>query len=129
MHGHSGDGGRRRRGGDLEGAHGGRREAIYNSMPLIAVILQKKRAAGLFDPDDPIPETFTFVPTINGLWYQAPLIFNTPLSFAILPTKDGRWVTPTFCTRNIYTGFSVCSTAPQKASQSARRSSNGIPRS
>ena len=71
------------------------REAIYNTMPLIAVVLQKKRAAGLIDPDDPIPDTFTFVPTINGLWYQAPLIFNTPLSFAVLPTKDGRWVTPT----------------------------------
>ena len=43
------------------------REAIYNTMPLIAVVLQKKKAAGLIDPDDPIPENFTFVPTINGL--------------------------------------------------------------
>jgi hypothetical protein len=45
------------------------REAIYNTNPAIGIIMLKKRAFGLFDPDDPIPETFTFVPTVNGLWY------------------------------------------------------------
>ena len=93
------------------------REAIYNTMPLIAVILQKKRAAGVFDPDDPIPESFTFIPTINGLWYQAPLIFNTPLSFAILPTKDGRWVTPTVLyPQHLYGFLSLLDCAPNKQS-------------
>ena len=29
------------------------REAVYNTMPAIAIIMQKKRAFGLFDPDDP----------------------------------------------------------------------------
>jgi hypothetical protein len=43
------------------------REAIYNTMPLIAVVLQKKRAAGLIDPDDPIPDSFTFVPPSLGI--------------------------------------------------------------
>jgi crotonobetainyl-CoA:carnitine CoA-transferase CaiB-like acyl-CoA transferase len=96
------------------------REAIYNTMPLIAVVLQKKRAAGLIDPDDPIPDTFTFVPTINGLWYQAPLIFNTPLSFAVLPTKDGRWVTPTVLYPDHLYGFlSLIKSAPNRDSIAA----------
>jgi len=43
------------------------REAIYGVNPAIGIIMLKKRAFGLFDPDDPIPETFTFVPTVNGL--------------------------------------------------------------
>jgi crotonobetainyl-CoA:carnitine CoA-transferase CaiB-like acyl-CoA transferase len=93
------------------------REAIYNTMPLIAVVLQKKRAAGLIDPDDPIPDSFTFVPTINGLWYQAPLIFNTPLSFAVLPTKDGRWVTPTVLyPQHLYGFLSLINSAPNSES-------------
>ena len=96
------------------------REAIYNTMPLIAVVLQKKQAAGLIDPDDPIPGTFTFVPTINGLWYQAPLIFNTPLSFAILPTKDGRWVTPTVLyPQHLYGFLSLIKSAPNHESIAA----------
>ena len=64
------------------------REAIYNVNPAIGIVMRMKRAFGLFDPDDPVPETFTFVPTINDLWYQAPLIFNTPLSFR-QRTTDG----------------------------------------
>ena len=89
------------------------REAIYNINPAIGIIMQKKRAFGLLDPDDPIPETFTFVPTINGLWYQAPLLFDTPLSFAILPTKDDRWVTPTIIYPHHMVGFlTVINTAP-----------------
>jgi crotonobetainyl-CoA:carnitine CoA-transferase CaiB-like acyl-CoA transferase len=96
------------------------REAIYNTMPLIAVVLQKKRAAGLIDPDDPIPDSFTFVPTINGLWYQAPLIFNTPLSFAVLPTKDGRWVTPTVLyPQHLYGFLSLIKSAPNRESIAA----------
>jgi crotonobetainyl-CoA:carnitine CoA-transferase CaiB-like acyl-CoA transferase len=93
------------------------REAIYNTMPLIAVILQKKKAAGLIDPDDPLPDNFTFVPTINGLWYQAPLIFNSPLSFAVLPTKDGRWVTPTILyPQHMYGFLSLINSAPNRES-------------
>jgi crotonobetainyl-CoA:carnitine CoA-transferase CaiB-like acyl-CoA transferase len=88
------------------------REAIYNTMPAIAIIMLKKRAAGVVDPDDPVPGTFTFIPTVNGLWYQAPLIFNTPLSFAILPTKDDRWVTPTILYPQHMYGFLTLINAP-----------------
>jgi crotonobetainyl-CoA:carnitine CoA-transferase CaiB-like acyl-CoA transferase len=96
------------------------REAIYNTNPAIAIIMQKKRAAGLFDPDDPVPGTFTFVPTINGLWYQAPLLFNSPLSFAILPTKDGRWVTPTVLYPQHLYGFLTLINAPPNAQAIAK---------
>jgi crotonobetainyl-CoA:carnitine CoA-transferase CaiB-like acyl-CoA transferase len=88
------------------------REAIYNTMPAMAIIMLKKRALGVVDPDDPIPGTFTFTPTINGLWPQAPLIFNTPLSFAVLPTKDGRWVTPTVLYPDHMYGFLSLINAP-----------------
>jgi len=89
------------------------REAIYNVNPTIGIIMQKKRVFGLFDPDDPIPETFTFVPTLNGLFFQAPLLFDTPLSFAILPTKDDRWVTPSIIYPHLLEGFcSAINSAP-----------------
>jgi crotonobetainyl-CoA:carnitine CoA-transferase CaiB-like acyl-CoA transferase len=103
------------------------REAIYNVNPAIGIIMRMKRAFGLFDPDDPIPETFTFVPTINDLWYQAPLIFNTPLSFAILPTKDDRWVTPTVIYPHLLEGFcSAINAAPNtEAITKAVRQWNG----
>ncbi|MGA9242896.1 MAG: hypothetical protein WBW03_13080, partial [Silvibacterium sp.] len=92
------------------------REAIYNVNPAIGIIMMKKRAFGLFDPDDPIPETFTFVPSINGLFFQAPLLFDAPLSFAILPTKDDRWVTPTIIYPHLLEGFcSAINSAPNSA--------------
>ena len=46
------------------------REAVYNTNPAIAIILQIKKAMGMLDPDDPLPENFTFIPTINGLWIK-----------------------------------------------------------
>jgi len=71
------------------------RESIYNIMPIIGLVLQKKHAAGVFDLDDPIPGTFSFFPTINGMLFQAPLLLDNPMSFAIFEAKDGRFVTPT----------------------------------
>lgn len=71
------------------------RESVYNVMPLIGPILQKKQAVGRFDADDPIPGTFTFVPRLNDKLFQAPLFLDNPMSFAIFETKDGRFVTPT----------------------------------
>lgn len=71
------------------------RESIYAIMPLIKLILQKKQALGRYDPDDAIPASFDFVPTLNGKLFQAPLFFDNPMSFAIFESKDGRYVTPT----------------------------------
>ncbi|HEX3471057.1 MAG TPA: CoA transferase [Silvibacterium sp.] len=96
------------------------REAVYGTMPAIAIIMMKKRAFGLFDPDDPLPETFNFIPTINGLWYQAPLIFDTPLSFAVLPTKDDRWVTPTIIYPHHMYGFLTILNSPPDAQSIGR---------
>ena len=71
------------------------RESVYNTMPATGLILQHKHALGMFDAEDPLPSSFTFAPTVNGLLPQAPLLFGNPLSFASFQTKDGRWVTPT----------------------------------
>jgi crotonobetainyl-CoA:carnitine CoA-transferase CaiB-like acyl-CoA transferase len=49
--------------------------------------------AGLIPRDDPIPASVTFVPGINGRWYQAPWGIGNPFSFAIFETKDGRYIT------------------------------------
>jgi crotonobetainyl-CoA:carnitine CoA-transferase CaiB-like acyl-CoA transferase len=71
------------------------REAVYNVNPIIALVLKQKQMAGLIPRDDPIPDSFTFVPGINGRWYQAPWGLGNPFSFAIYETKDGRYVTIT----------------------------------
>ncbi|MCJ8053425.1 CoA transferase [Shinella curvata] len=71
------------------------RESVYNVMPLIKIILQKKQAAGRFDLDDPIPGMFTFVPTLNDKLFQGPLLLDNPMGFAVFQTRDDRFVTPT----------------------------------
>ena len=71
------------------------REAVYNVNPIIGLVLQHKQAVGAIPADDPIPKSFTFVPGINGGWYQAPWGLGNPFSFALLRTKDDRWVTIT----------------------------------
>ncbi|HEY2753583.1 CoA transferase [Phenylobacterium sp.] len=91
------------------------REAVYNTMPLIALIMMKKRALGLFDAEDPIPESFTFKPTVNGLLPQAPLLWGNPLSFASFQTKDARWVTPTGLYPQHLNGFlNIVKASPSK---------------
>lgn len=71
------------------------RESVYNVMPITGLILQLKQRAGIVDPEDPLPSSFTFHPTTNGILPQAPLLMDNPLSFASFQTKDNRWVTPT----------------------------------
>ncbi|MCX7304011.1 MAG: CoA transferase [Hyphomicrobiales bacterium] len=71
------------------------RESVYNIMPIIKLILQKKQAAGRYDLDDPVPGTFTFVPSLNGQLFQGPLLLGNPMGFAVFQTKDDRFVTPT----------------------------------
>ncbi len=81
------------------------RESIYNTNPVIKLVQMLDQAAGRLSADDPIPKSFTFMPTINGLAYQAPLMIGHPLSFAMFETKDGRWVTPTGAYPHLYHGF------------------------
>ena len=81
------------------------RESVYNTMPFVGLILQKKQAAGIIDPEDNLPRSFTWKPTINGRDLQLPLLFNNPLSFAFFETKDARMVTPTGLYPRHFTGF------------------------
>ena len=71
------------------------RESMYNVNPVIRLVQLLDQAAGRLSANDPIPKSFTFMPTVNGLPYQAPLGFGNPFSFAVFKTKDDRGVTIT----------------------------------
>ncbi len=64
------------------------REAVYNVNPIITPIMQHRLAVGAVPPDDPVARGFTFTPTINGRFYQAPL--GLPFSFVPFLTRDER---------------------------------------
>jgi crotonobetainyl-CoA:carnitine CoA-transferase CaiB-like acyl-CoA transferase len=81
------------------------RESLYNVNPIIGMVQKIDRAAGRLPKNDPIPDSFNFSPSVNGLLYQAPLMLGHPLSFAIFETKDNRWVTPTAAYPRLYHGF------------------------
>jgi len=96
------------------------RESIYNVNPVIGLVQRLDQAAGRFPADHPVPKSFTFLPTINGLPYQAPLMLGHPLSFAMFETKDGRWVTPTGAYPHLYHGFlNVVGASPSTESMAA----------
>jgi crotonobetainyl-CoA:carnitine CoA-transferase CaiB-like acyl-CoA transferase len=78
------------------------RESIYNVNPIIALVLNHEQAVGLIPADDPIPSSLTFVPGINGGWYQAPWGLGNPFSFQLFRTKDGRFVTITGVYPHLY---------------------------
>jgi hypothetical protein len=71
------------------------REAIYNTNPLMTPIMQHRIAAGRVAANDPVPRSFTFTPTINGILYQAPLGPGNPFTFVAFQTKDGRYANVT----------------------------------
>ncbi|MGC1380409.1 MAG: CoA transferase [Candidatus Baltobacteraceae bacterium] len=71
------------------------REAVYAVNPLMTPIMQFRIAAGLVPSGDPVPGSFTFMPTINGRYYQAPLGLGNPFSFVPWETKDGRFMNVT----------------------------------
>lgn len=71
------------------------REAMYNVNPLMTIIMQQRMAMGATPKDDPVARNFSFIPTVNGHWYQAPLAVGNPVSFGIFPTKDNRFATIT----------------------------------
>lgn len=71
------------------------REAIMNVNPLLGVIMQMRMKLGALPQGDPLASRFTFQPTINGIWYQAPLARGNPFSFRVYELKDGRFTTIT----------------------------------
>src|SRR5260221_7085360 len=46
------------------------RESVYNLNPVITVIMQLRMKLGRLPADDAVARNFTFVPTVNGNWYQ-----------------------------------------------------------
>ena len=68
------------------------REAVYNINPIMTPIMQHRLATGAAASDDPVARGFTFMPTINGSMYQAPVAFGNPFSFVPFRTKDGRFM-------------------------------------
>lgn len=69
------------------------REAMYNVNPLIGIIMQMRMKMGAVPANDAVARNFSFEPTINGRWYQAPLGVGNPITFQIFPVKDGRLFT------------------------------------
>lgn len=53
------------------------RESVYNVLPYVGLVLRKKQQWGIIDPNDTLPATFTWYPTVNGRALQAPLLFGT----------------------------------------------------
>lgn len=71
------------------------RESMYNVNPLMTLIMGQRRLSGAVPADDAVAKNFSFVPTVNGHWYQAPLAVGNPVSFGIFATKDNRFATIT----------------------------------
>ena len=69
------------------------REAMYNVNPLIGIIMKMRMKMGAIPASDPVARNFSFEPTVNGRWYQAPLGVGNPITFQIFPVKDGRLFT------------------------------------
>jgi len=66
------------------------REAVFNVNPILTPIMQFRMTAGALPPDDPVASAFTFMPTLNGKFLQAPVGLGNPFSFVPFLTKDGR---------------------------------------
>ena len=84
---------------------------------------ERQERLGKVAMDDPLPGTFTWMPTINGRNVQAPLLFGNPLSFTIFETKDRRQVTPTGLYPRHFGGFlSIIGAAPNRELVTERHS-------
>jgi len=95
------------------------RQAVYAVSPWARLLVEELRAIGML-PGDPLPQEWTFQPTLNGRGLQAPLAIGNPLSFAIFETRDGRRVTPTGLYPQHFVGFlRVVGAAPDPASIAA----------
>ena len=66
------------------------RDAVLGVNPIIAMVMKKRLATGFYAPDDPVATAFTWYPTVNGKFMQAPVGLGNPFSFVPFLTKDGR---------------------------------------
>ncbi|MFI2812330.1 MULTISPECIES: CoA transferase [Microbulbifer] len=78
------------------------RESIYNINPIMTLVMRQRQKNGDLAADDPVANGFSFVPTVNGLWYQAPLGPGNPMSFVPFETRDGRFMNITGVYPHLY---------------------------
>jgi crotonobetainyl-CoA:carnitine CoA-transferase CaiB-like acyl-CoA transferase len=66
------------------------RDAVLNVNPIVGVVMQQRQAMGFYAPDDPVASGFSWFPTVNGKFMQAPVGLGNQFSFVPFLTKDGR---------------------------------------
>lgn len=82
----------RERTGDGQDATVDLRDAVLNVNPIVGMVLQQRLMMGFYAPDDAVAKSFTWYPTVNGTFMQAPVGLGNPFSFVPWLTKDGRHV-------------------------------------
>ena len=81
------------------------RQALYGIAPWARFLADYNIIAGTLPPDW-LPPEWTWNPTLNGRYLQAPFMLGNPLGFQVFETKDGRLVTPPASTRITSSAFS-----------------------
>jgi crotonobetainyl-CoA:carnitine CoA-transferase CaiB-like acyl-CoA transferase len=66
------------------------RDAVLNTNPIVGMVMQQRLMSGFYEPGDPVASAFTWYPTVNGKFMQAPVGLGNPFSFVPFLTKDGR---------------------------------------
>ena len=93
------------------------RESVYNVNPIMTLIMRQRQKNGSLPADDVIANNFSFVPTVNGLWYQAPLGLGNPMSFVPFATRDGRLMNITGIYPHLYyRALNVLGASPNRES-------------
>ncbi|WP_226702155.1 CoA transferase [Microbulbifer elongatus] len=93
------------------------RESVYNINPIIGMVMQQRQKMGALPADDVIANSITFVPSVNGKLYQAPLGLDNPMSFIPFETKDGRYMNITGIYPHLYhRALNVLNAPPDRAS-------------
>jgi crotonobetainyl-CoA:carnitine CoA-transferase CaiB-like acyl-CoA transferase len=96
------------------------RQAVYGIAPWARFFADYNIAAGTLPPDW-LPPQWTWTPTLNGRYLQAPFMLGNPLGFQVFETKDGRLVTPTGIYPHHFIGFLALIGAGPDPQQIAQR--------
>lgn len=96
------------------------RQALYGIAPWARFLADYNIAAGTLPPDW-LPPEWTWNPTLNGRYLQAPFMLGNPLGFQVFETKDGRLVTPTGIYPHHFIGFLALIAAGPDRQQIAQR--------
>lgn len=93
------------------------RESVYNINPIIGMVMQQRQKMGALPADDVIANSITFVPSVNGKLYQAPLGLDNPMSFVPFETRDGRYMNITGIYPHLYhRALNVLNASPDRES-------------